>query len=178
VINGTNRAVKGISIVNDNNNYGCIILNNTIFNTSDAIDFENGVGTNLVQIIITQNNLIDTATNGILNSRATNTTSVVGHFINNNAMKSISSNQYSNIQDEFIRNKITLTADPFVDKVDFELNDATGGGALCKFLGAGPRQFDPTLLGTTFANDRAAGRRNFSSIGAVNAKGAETSHVF
>ena len=52
------------------------------------------------------------------------------------------------------------------------------GGALCKFLGAGPRQYDPTLLGTTVANNRATGRRNFSSIGAVTPKGAESSHVF
>jgi len=178
IINGTNRAVKGVTVAFDSNCQGCLIMNNTIFNTSDAIEFENGVGTNLSQIIITQNNIIDTATNGILNTRATNTTSVIGHFINNNAMKSISSAEYTNIQDEYIRNKITLTADPFIDKVDFELNDAAGGGALCKFLGAGPRQYDPTLLGTTFANDRATGRRNFSSIGAVTPKGAETSHVF
>jgi hypothetical protein len=178
IINGTNRAVKGLTIAFDSNNYGLLVMNNTIYNTSDAIEFENGVGTNLTQIMITQDNIIWNATNGILNSRATNTSSVVGHLINNNAMGSISTAAYTNIQDEYIRNKITLTTEPFVDRVDFELNDAPGGGALCKFLGAGPRQYDPTLLGTTFANDRATGRRNFSSIGAVTPKGAETSHVF
>ena len=178
IINGTNRAAIGISVVSDNNNYGSLIANNTIFNTSDAIVFENGTSSNLTQVIVTQDNLIDSATNGINNARATNTSSVVGHFVNNNAMRNISSAQYSNIQDEFIKNKITLTADPFIDKVDFELNDAEGGGALCKFLGAGPRQYDPTLLGTTFANSRETGRRNFSSIGAVTPKGAESSHVF
>ena len=76
--------------------------------------------------------------------------------------------------EEQLRNSVL----PIIDKVDFELNDAQGGGALCKFLGAGPRQYDPTLLGTTFANSRETGRRNFSSIGAVTPKGAETSHVF
>ena len=93
-------------------------------------------------------------------------------------MRNISSNQYSNIQDEYIVNKISLTASPFIDTLDFELNDDAGGGALCKFLGAGPRQYDPTLLGPTFANDRTTGRTNFTSIGAVTPKGAETSHVF
>jgi len=178
IINGTERAVIGISVDGDANLQGAWIMNNTIYNVSNGIEFEDGVGTNLSQIIITQNNIIYNATNGIINSRGTNTSSVIGHFVNNNAMGSISSNQYSNIQDEYIKNKITLTADPFVDKVDFELNDVAGGGALCKFLGPPPRHYDPTLLGTTFANSRETGRRNFGSIGAVNAKGAETSHVF
>ena len=177
IINGTEADAIGIHVDGDANCQGSWIMNNTIYNVSDGIAFDDGIA-GLSQIIITQNNIIYNATNGIINDRGTNTSSVVGHFVNNNAMGSISSNQYSNIQDEYIKNKITLTADPFVDKVDFELNDAAGGGALCKFLGAGPRQYDPTLLGTTFANDRVAGRRNFGSIGAVNAKGAETSHVF
>jgi len=178
IVNGTNSTVKGVTFSFDSNCQGSLIMNNTIYNTTDAIEFENGVGSNLTQIIITQNNIIWNATNGILNSRSTNTSSVIGHFINNNAMGSISSNAYSNIQDEFIRNKITLTAEPFVDRVDFELNDVAGGGASCKFLGAGPRQYDSTLLGTTHANNRATGRTNFTSIGAVTPKGAETSHVF
>ena len=178
IVNGTNSADIGISVDGDANCQGGWILNNTIYNVSNGIEFEDGIGSALSQAIITQNNIIYNATNGIINSRGTNTSSVAGHFVNNNALGSISSNAYSNIQDELIVNKITLTEDPFIDKVDFELNDAAGGGALCKFLGAGPRQYDPTLLGTTFANDRAAGRRNFVSIGAVNAKGAETSHVF
>ena len=179
IINGTNSADIGISIDGDTNCQGAWILNNTIFNVSNGIEFEDGfAASRLAQVIITQGNIIFNATNGIINSRGTNTSSVGAHFVNSNAMGSISSNQYSNIQEELISNKITLTEDPFIDKVDFELNDAQGGGALCKFLGAGPRQYDPTLLGTTFANSRETGRRNFSSIGAVTPKGAETSHVF
>ena len=179
IIDGTESSGDvGISIDGDSANYGCWISNNTIYNVGNAIEFEDGAGTNMTQIMVTQNNVIYNATNGIINSRGTNTSSVLGHFVNNNAMGSISSAAYTNIQDEYIKNKVTLTADPFVDKIDFELNDAPGGGALCKFLGAPPRQYDPTLLGTTFANDRDSGRRNFASIGAVGAKGAESSHVF
>ena len=179
IIDGTQSSGDtGISIDGDAYNYGCWVMNNTIYNVGNAIEYEDGAGTNMTQIMITQNNVIYNATNGIINSRGTNTSSVVGHFVNNNAMGSISSAAYTNIQDEYIKNKVTLTADPFVDKIDFELNDAPGGGALCKFLGAPPRQYDPTLLGTTFANDRDSGRRNFASIGAVGAKGAESSHVF
>jgi len=178
IVDGTNSSDIGISVDGDANCQGSWILGNTIYDVSNGIEFEDGIGSNLSQAIITQNNIIYNATNGIINSRGTNSSSVAGHFVNSNALGSISSNAYSNIQDELIVNKITLTEDPFIDKVDFELNDATGGGALCKFLGAGPRQYDPTLLGTTVANNRATGRRNFSSIGAVTPKGAESSHVF
>jgi hypothetical protein len=177
VINGTEADCIGIHIDGDANCQGAWIMNNTIYNVSSGIAFDDGIAATS-QIIVTQNNIIYNATNGIINERGTNTSSVVSHFVNNNATGSISSNAYSNIQDEFIKNKITLTADPFIDKVDFELNDVAGGGALCKFLGAGPRQYDPTLLGTTFANSRDSGRRNFTSIGGVTPKGAETSHVF
>ena len=110
------------------------------------------------------------------NLQGTNTTTI-GHIINNNAIGNLTGVAYTNMGD-FILNPITLTANPFIDTTDYELNDAAAGGALCKFLGASPSQATPSLQGPTFAYDRATGRTNFTSIGGVQAKGAESSHVF
>ena len=103
--------------------------------------------------------------------------STIGHIINNNAIGNLSGAAYTAMGD-WVLNPITLTSNPFIDTTNYELNDASGGGALCKFLGAIPKQSDPSLAGPTFAYDRATGRTNFTSIGGVQPKGAESSHVF
>jgi hypothetical protein len=166
----------GIKIDDDHNREGGLVLNNTIENCGIGLQMADGAGTGKTDMIIIQDNIIYNGVRGMENLQGTNTTTI-GHIINNNAIGNLTGVAYTNMGD-FILNQITLTANPFIDTTDYELNDAAAGGALCKFLGASTNQATPSLQGPTFAHDRATGRTNFTSIGGVQAKGAESSHVF
>ena len=61
-------------------------------------------------------------------------------FISNNAMGAITGNRVDGFNDNEELNPIVLTEDPFVDSInkDYTLNNASGGGALCKGSGLNP----------------------------------------
>ena len=166
----------GIKLKDDRNRQGGVVCNNTIENCGIGLQMTDGSATGRVDVIIIQDNIIYNGVKGMENLQGTNT-STIGHIINNNAIGNLTGTAYTNMGD-WVLNQITLTANPFIDTTDYELNDAAGGGALCKFLGASPSQLTPSLKGPTFAYDRATGRTNFTSIGGVQPKGAESSHVF
>ena len=177
IIKGNGDAdLSGIVISNDEQRKGGVICNNTIENCGIGLQMKEGAGSGRLDVIIIQDNIIYNCVKGMENLQGTNT-STVGHVINNNALGNLTGAAYTNMG-EFVLNKITLTANPFIDTTNYELNDSVGGGALCKFLGASPDQLTPSLKGPTFAYDRATGRTNFTSIGGVQPKGAESSHVF
>ena len=166
----------GIYLNEDHNRKGGVIANNTVENCGIGLQMPQGSSSTRTDVFVIQNNIIYNGVRGMENLQGTNT-STIGHILNNNATGLLSGAAYTNMGDWNL-NQIILTANPFVDTTDYELTDTVGGGALCKFLGAIPRQSDPSLKGPTFAYDRATGRRNFTSIGGVQAKGAESSHVF
>jgi len=166
----------GLAYQNDHRLQGGVCINNTIENCGISVQMEKGTATGRYNVVIFQNNIIYNCVKAFENLQGTNVTTL-GYFLNNNATGAVTGTAYTNMGD-FNFNKITLTADPFVDTTNYELNDSSGGGALCKFLGAIPNQVDPSLAGPTFAYDRATGRINFTSIGGVQPKGAESSHVF
>jgi hypothetical protein len=167
--------LKGINIINDHNGRGGLFQNNVFENLGTCIVYnEGGFGQS---IAIIQDNIFYNATKAIENLRGTNSSSKYGYFINNNATGLLTGAAYTNVGD-YIPNQIVLTESPFIDTVHYELNDAPGGGALCKFRGTAPDSLVPSIKGPTFAFDRASGRVNFTSIGGAIPKGAESSHVF
>jgi hypothetical protein len=167
--------LKGINIVNDQNGRGGLIQNNVFEGMGTCITYnEGGMGQSIAVI---QDNIFYNATKAIENLRGTNSSSKWGYFINNNATGLLTGAAYTNVGD-YIPNQIVLTESPFIDTTHYELNDAPGGGALCKFRGTAPNQLDPSLKGPTFAYDRDTGRVNFTSISGTIPKGAESSHVF
>lgn len=81
---------------------------------------------------------------GITNDSAMRT----GPIVRNCAFGDNTSGDTSNVPVSFIINKLTLTADPFVDgpNGDFRLNTTSGGGALLRAAGIGTWFIDASVL--------------------------------
>ena len=161
----------GIKMDDDHNREGGLILNNTIENCGIGLQMPDGANTSKTDMIIIQDNIIYNGVRGMENLQATNTTTV-GHILNNNATGSLSGAAYTNMGDLNL-NAVTLTASPFVDTTDYQLNNISGGGALLKKRGDLKSQRDPSVLSAT-----SASRTTFPDIGANTRANPETSHVF
>ena len=141
------------------------IMNCTITNFAKGIEHVDGDDT-----VTTPNlyygNILYSCGDGIINSQGTYT-DTYGQYVFNNAFGSITSNQVSNMSNN--QDPVTLTETPFVDTVNFELNNAPGGGALCRGT------FGSPVLGLTGDNIR---RSFLSHGGRVPTPNPEQSSVF
>lgn len=126
----------GVSIDDIGLGYPVHVFGNAIYDYVDGIAVADGpevAGASEVLAVV--NNIIYTCSGyGIENTAGTDNARTL---IKSNAIGNCTSGNYSGFGDVPILDHITLTADPFVDAAngDFRLNDAAGGGRLCKFAG-------------------------------------------
>lgn len=113
---------------------GLLVSSNSIDRFADGINFPAfpDVGDDCPAVVI--NNVIYDVVNGI-NNADTTPVRVGVHFFGN-AIGGASGNRYNGLGDLPLPGDITLTANPFTDptSLDFSLNSAAGGGALCRGL--------------------------------------------
>ena len=161
----------GIQYRNDHRRRGGVCINNTVEGCGIGVQMQEGSATDRLDVIVFQNNIIYNCAKAFENLQGTNTTSI-GHFLNNNATGAITGTTFTNMGDMNI-NQITLTASPFVDTTNYELNNAAGGGALLKERGALKSHADPSIVSAT-----STSRTTFPDIGAVMRPVPEVAHVF
>ena len=161
----------GIEMTGDNNKIGGAIMNNTIENCGIGLQLKEGQDASGVGITVIQDNIVYNGVKGFENLQGTNT-STAGLFLNNNATGSLSGAAYTNMGDVNY-NAITLSASPFVDTTDYELNSTSGGGALLRQRGALKSLSDPSVVSPT-----SSSRKTFPDVGPMVRPTPETSHVF
>jgi len=124
----------GIIIEDDNMGNSSAAIMNTIYNFGDGIAFEDGSDPLVNAIFLTYGNLIYNCGTGINNLQGV-WTSNSGIACIDDAFGNITSSNYTNINTTHAT-PVTkqLTASPFVDTTDYQINDATGGGAIIKGL--------------------------------------------
>lgn len=122
----------GVRIQGSTNSTGVFIHNCTFYNFGgNGIIDTDGVGNATTQPSIYYGNLFYNCGNGIVNAQGVNV-NTLAMYAASNAFGSITSNQVSNISSNF--DPITLTASPFEDTTDFQINDTSGGGASIRGL--------------------------------------------
>lgn len=133
-------------------------INNTIYNFDTGVEFVEGIATaRMVCPCTIYGNLFYSVGKGIKMTQNTNTF----HFgvnAQNNAFGAVTTAQSDTIAS--IVDSITLTENPFVDLVNFQLNNAPGGGALVKGVLGIPDPQDPSKL-------TSLQRTDFQSAGGV-----------
>jgi len=132
VNSGTGTNNDGVRVFGSSNSNGVTILNCTFYNFGgNAIVDTEGIGNTTTQPNIYYGNLFYNCGNGIVNAQGVNV-NTLAMCAASNAFGSITSNQVSNISVNF--DPITLTASPFEDTTDFQINDTSGGGASIRGL--------------------------------------------
>ncbi len=148
-------ASNGITSYNGTQAQNNIISNNTIHKFGNAgIQIDQGVAATVLSSTSIYGNLFYDLTYGIEHLQRTNSNSF--HWAAyNNAYGAVSSGQTTGITENF--DPITLTGDPFVDHIDYQLNTTSGAGALLRGLLGLPDSKDPT----------SSTRKSFPSVGAI-----------
>ncbi len=125
--------------------------NNTIYNFDTGIEFVEGIATaRMVCPCIIYGNLIYSVAKGIkFTGNTTSDTFGINAF--QNAFGAVTSAQSDTIAS--IVDSITLTENPFIDLVNFQLNNAPGGGALVKGKLGIPDPKDPSKLTSLVRTD-------------------------
>jgi len=132
VNSGTGTNNDGVRVFGSSNSNGVTILNCTFYNFGgNAIVDTEGIANITTQPNIYYGNLFYNCGNGIVNAQGVNV-NTLAMCAASNAFGSITSNQVSNISVNF--DPITLTASPFEDTTDFQINDTSGGGASIRGL--------------------------------------------
>ena len=132
VNSGTGTNNNGVRVGGSSNSSGVTILNCTFYNFGgNAIVDTDGIADTTPQPNIYYGNLFYNCGNGIVNAQGVNV-NTLAMCAASNAFGSITSNQVSNISVNF--DPITLTASPFEDITDFQINDTSGGGASIRGL--------------------------------------------
>ena len=126
-------------------------INNTIYNFDTGIEFVEGVTTaRMVTPCVIYGNLIYSVAKGIkFTGNSTSNTFGINAF--QNAFGAVTSAQSDTIAT--ILDSITLTANPFVDLVNYQLNNAPGGGALIKGKLGIPDPQDPSPITSLVRTD-------------------------
>ena len=148
-------ASNGIAMTSGTQSQNNIIANNTIHKFGNAgIQIDQGVAASIVGASQIYGNLFYDLTYGIEHLQRTNANSF-GWAAYNNAYGAVSSGQTTGLTENF--DPITLTGDPFVDHIDYQLNTTSGAGALLRGLRGLPDSKDPT----------SSTRKSFPSVGAI-----------
>ena len=154
LISGGGNASNGIWM-NFTNSFQNFICNNTIVNCGGAgIYHDDGTANGHTSPIIFWNNLLYNCGYGINNNQAT-LSGTLALFASGNAFGAMGTAQTRNISAN--ENPITLTASPFVDTTNYQLNNVAGGGALVKGVAGLPDPSDIT----------ATARKQFRSVGGI-----------
>jgi len=140
----------------------CLLANNTVYNMDIGIEHVEGVRNTYSTPSIFYGNIFYSVAYGIKNSQGLHS-NTFGLLSIGNAFGSVTTAETSGLA--MVVDSVTLTASPFEDTTNFQLNDTSGGGALIKGKLGRPDLLD--IESTT--------RTQFQSFGAVQPTSASSS---